>query len=74
MLAIRNIKRIHVYLPTCCPTDLIPANLSVNPYRSMYIQYYMSLNATKRPFGHFDVSVLKLGNSEKIMLYAFFFF
>ena len=25
----------------------------------------MNLNATKRPFGHFDVNVLKLGNSEK---------
>ena len=32
---------------------------------------YMNLNVTKRPFGHFDVNVLKLGNSEKIMLYAF---
>ena len=32
---------------------------------------YMNLNATKRPLGHFDVNVLKLGNSEKIKLYAF---
>ena len=31
----------------------------------------MNLNATKRPYGHFDVNVLKLGNSEKNMLYAF---
>ena len=31
----------------------------------------MNLNATKRPFGHFDVNVLKLGNSENIMSYAF---
>ena len=31
----------------------------------------MSLNATKRPFGQFDVNVIKLGNSEKKMVYAF---
>ena len=30
-----------------------------------------SLNATKRPFGPFDVYVIKLGNSEKKMVYAF---
>ena len=34
-------KRIHVYLLTCRPAVLIPANLSVYPYRSLYIQYYM---------------------------------
>ena len=34
-------KRIHVYLPTCGPAVLIPANLSVYPHRSMYKQYYI---------------------------------
>ena len=42
-----------------------------NVYPCKPLFYYMNLNATKRPFGHFDVNVLKLGNSEKIMLYAF---
>ena len=31
----------------------------------------MNLNATKRPFGHFDVHVIKQGKSGKIILYAF---
>ena len=39
--------------------------------RMQFYWLYMNLNATKRPFGHFDVNVLKMGNSEKILLYAF---
>ena len=34
-------KHIHVYLPTCRLAVLLPANLSVYPYRSLYIQSYI---------------------------------
>ena len=42
-------------------------------YMYLYIvtYSYMNLNATKRPFGHFDDSVGKQCKSRKIMLCAF---
>ena len=33
----------------------------------------MNLNVTKRPFGHFDVNVLKLDKSGKIMVHVYAF-
>ena len=45
-------KHIHVYLPTCCLAVLVPANLSVFPYRSMYIQYLGLYELRNLDFGY----------------------
>ena len=43
---------------------------SIN-FLQQFLKKYMNLNVTKRPFGHFDVHVIKLSKSGKFMLCAF---
>ena len=62
---------VHCTASNICCSFLIICRFLILYYNTCYLTH-MSLNATKSPFGHFDVNVIKLGNSEKNMVYAFF--